>query len=97
MKVFDTLEVSYYNTEDDNGGSIVDNYTPTNMTEMKMMIETRPRYPSNKLTFTIANLTRGKITRNIALYFNSFVIFDVDLFLEDSKRNLLNSFRFFWS
>ena len=92
MKVFDSLEVSYYNTEDDNGGSIVDNYTPTNMTEMKMMIETRPRYPSNKLTFTIANLTRGKITRNIALYFNSFVIFDVDLFLEDSQRNFLNSF-----
>ena len=97
MKVFDSLEVSYYNTEDDNGGSIVDNYTPTNMTEMKMMIETRPRYPSNKLTFTIANLTRGKITRYIALHFNSYVIFDVDLFLEDSKRNLLNSFRFFWS
>ena len=97
MKVFDSLEVSYYNTEDDNGGSIVDNYTPTNMTEMKMMIETRPRYPSNKLTFTIANLTRGKIIRYVDLIFNSITIFNVDVSLEDSKRHYLNSFQFFWS
>ena len=95
MKIFEYLEVSYYNTEDDNRGSIFDYYTPTNMTEM--MIKTRPRYPSNKLTFTIANLIKGKIIRYVALYFNSYVITDVDLFLEDSRRNLLNSFRFFWS
>ena len=97
MKVFEGLEISYYNSEDQNGGSIVDSYTPTNMTEMKMMIETRPRYPSNKLTFTIANLTKGKIIRYFCLYFNSNATFDVDVSLEDSNRNLLNSFQCFWS
>ena len=90
LEVFDWVTLEIKNTDE------ID-LEVANMTEMKMMIGTRPRYPSNKLTFTIANLTRGKITRYIALHFNSYVIFDVDLFLENSKRNLLNSFRFFWS
>ena len=97
MEVFEDLYISYYNTEDENGESLYDYYSPTNMTEMKMMIGTRPRYPSNKLTFTIANLTRGKIIRYVDLIFNSNTIFDVDVSLEDSKRNYLNSFQFFWS
>ena len=97
MEVFEDLYISYYNTEDENGESLYDYYSPTNMTEMKMMIGTRPRYPSNKLTFTIANLTRGKIIRYVDLIFNSNTIFDVDVSLEDSKRHYLNSFQFFWS
>ena len=83
--------MAYHNT-DQNEGSRFDNYLPSNMTEMKMIIETRPRYPSNKLTLTIANLTKGTIIRFVDINLNSNVKFDVDLFLEDSQRNFLNSF-----
>ena len=96
MKIFKSLEMAYYNIGDLNAGSQYDVYLPSNMTEMKMMIETRPRYPSNKLTFTIANIANGITFHFIDIHLNAYEI-DVDLFLEDSKRNLLNSFRFFWS
>ena len=87
MKVFKSLELAY-----DNDG--FDSYLPTNMAEMKMMIETRPRYPSNKLTFTMANITKGKRIHFLNIKLNSSnTIFDVDVSLEDSKRNFLNSFR----
>ena len=98
MKVFGGLEMAYHNTSDQNAGSQFDTYLPTDMAEMKMMIETRPRYPSNKLTFTIANLTKGKTFPriNIILNLNAKLDADVDLdaILEDSKRNFLNSFLF---
>ena len=92
MKVFESLNMAYYNIEDPHAGSQVDTYWPTNISEMKMMIETRPRYPSSKLTLTIANLTKGTIIRFVDINLNSNVKFDVDLFLEDSQRNFLNSF-----
>ena len=69
---------------------------PTNMAQMKMMIKTRPRYPSNKLTFTIADIAKGKTISNININIDSNATFDVDLFLEDSKRNFLISFLFFF-
>ena len=97
MKVFESFEIGYYNTTDQNAGSQFDTYLPTNMTEMKMMIETRPRYPSNKLTFTIADITKGTNIRYFNINFNPKATFDVDVFLEDSKRNFLNSFSFFLS
>ena len=61
-------------------------YWPSNMTEKKMMIDTRPRYPSNKLTFTIANITKGTNIRFLDINLNLNSKFDVDLLLEDSKR-----------
>ena len=89
MKVFKSLDLFYYNTSDQNAGKQFDTYLPRNMTEMKMMIETRPRYPSNKLTFTIANIAKGKTIPfiNIALNLNAKFDADVDAILEDSKRN----------
>ena len=100
--VFRALEMAYFNTTDQNAGGQFNLYylLPTDMTEMNMMIETRPRYPSNKLTFTIANLAKGKTIRiiNINFEIDSNAKFDIDLFFEDSKRNFLNSFMFlFWS
>ena len=99
MKVFVSFDMAYYNTSDQNARSQTDTYFATNMTEMKMMIETRPRYPSNKLTFTIAKLMKGKAIRiiNINFEIDSNAKLDVDLFFEDSKRNFLNSLRFFLS
>ena len=61
-----------------------------NMTEM--MIDTRPTYPSSKLTFTIANITKDKAIRFFNIYLTLNGTFDVDVVLEDSKRNFLNSF-----
>ena len=97
MKIFKSLEMAYYNIGDLNAGSQFDVYLPSNMTEMKMMIETRPRYPSNKLTFTIANITKETTIRYINMDFNSNATIDVDIFLEDSTRNFLNSFIFCFS
>ena len=94
MEVFKYIQIAYFNTAD--ASFEYDYYFPPDMTEMKMMIETRPRYPSNKLTFTIANITEGKMIYFVNIFLNSFAKFDVDVFLEDSKRNFLNSFRFFW-
>ena len=100
MEVFKYLEMAYFNkTADQNAEDQFDQYdwyTPTNMIEMEMMIETRPRYPSNKLTFTIADKAKGKIIRYFNINFNSNANFDVDVFLEDSKRNFVNSLRFFF-
>ena len=90
MKVFESLNMAYYNIEDPHAGSQVDTYWPTNISEMRMMIETRPI--QNKLTLTIANLTEGTIIRFVNINVNIDVEFDVDLFLEDSQRNFLNSF-----
>ena len=52
---------------------------------------TRPTYPSSRLTFSIANLTKDKAIRffNLGLILNEK--YDIDVVLEDSKRNFLNS------
>ena len=91
MKIFKSLEMAYYNIGDLNAGSQYDVYLPSNMTEMKMMIETRPRYPSNKLSFTIANMTKDNPIHFFNIYLNLNDQFDVDVVLENSQRNLQNS------
>ena len=59
--------------------------------EMKMMIETRPSFPSNKLTFTIDNFTKDKAINYFEIVLTLNEQYDVDLVLEDSKRNFVNS------
>ena len=83
LEVFDWVTLEVKNTDE------ID-LEVANMTEMKMMIETRPRYPSDKITFTIADITKNKAIRffNIGLKWNRR--FDVDVVLEDSKRDFLN-------
>ena len=83
LEVFDWVTLEIKNTDE------ID-LEVANMTEMKMMIETRPRYPSDKITFTIADITKNKAIRffNIGLKWNRR--FDVDVVLEDSKREFLN-------
>ena len=89
MNVFKSLVINYGNIGDQNS-SVEYSYLPTNLKEMKMMRETRPRYPSNKQTFNINKIAKGTI-RFLNIHLNSPAIFDVVLFLEDSKRNFLNS------
>ena len=98
-----SLEMAYYNKSDQNAESHYEIYGFD--TEMIEMIPMRPRYPSNKITFTIANITKGKTIRYININLNPYEKLDVDAldlkfevvaFLEDSKRNILNSFYFFF-
>ena len=57
-----------------------------------MMIETRTRYPSDKITFTIADITKNKPIRFFNIWLNLNGQFDADVILEDSQRNLLSPF-----
>lgn len=87
-EVFHGLEMEYDQSFD---GLFFD---LSNMTEMKMVIDNhRPSYPSTKLTFTETNLINDKIVK----YFNIFIDlnekYDVDVVLQDSKRNLMNSLK----
>ena len=66
--------------------------TVTEMTEMNMMIDARPSYPSNKLTLNIANLTRDKAIRYLVFYVNLNQQYDIDVILEDSKRGIFKLF-----
>ena len=90
MNVFESLELSYDNITDQKRGFY--SFLPTNMVEMKMMIKTRPRYPTNKLTFSIANQAKGKHIHFVKIKLDSDADFHVAVSLEDSKRNFLNSF-----
>ena len=91
LDVFQSILFSFYNI-DRKTKTVSPFYGVREMTEKKMMIQTGPRYPSDKLSFSIADLTKDKPIRffNILLNFNEQ--FDVDLVLEDSHRNLLSSF-----
>ena len=80
-EVFHRIDL-YYKSRDQ---SLLD-LTVTNMTKMKMMIATRPSYPSNKLTFTIANLTKDRVIRYLDFVIQLNQQYDVDVILEDSKR-----------
>ena len=88
-EVFEFMELLSYNMTDEITESQIDWFSLPNMT--KMMRETRPTYPSSKLTFSIANLAKHKAIRffNLGLILNEQ--FDIDVVLEDSKRNFLNS------
>ena len=91
LDVFQSIKFSSYNV-DRKTKTVSPFYGVRKMTEKKMMIQTGPRYPSEKLSFSIANLTKDKPIRFFNLLLNFNEQFDVDLVLEDSHRNLLSSF-----
>ena len=62
------------------------------MSDRKMLIDTRPRYPSDKITFTIADLTKNRAIHYFNIGLNLNGQFDVDVVLEDSQRDFLSSF-----
>ena len=88
VKSLKSLNISYGNI----GERRLDySYLPANMEEMNMMIETRPRFPSDKLTFTIADITEVPPIRYFDIYFFMTGQFDLDFVLEDSRRNFWGS------
>ena len=91
LDVLESTEFNYYVTTDKGTQSKSDYFLVSEMTEMNMMIETRPRYPSSKLSFTIANMTKDNPIRFFNIYLNLNDQFDVDVVLENSQRNLQNS------
>ena len=77
---------------DGSDGEVVD-LSLENMREMEMVIENqRPSYPTNKLTFTIDDEIKNKVIKYFSIALNLNDKYDVDLVLEDSKRNFMNSF-----
>ena len=98
LDVFQSTEFGYY-ISDQRKESKSETFTLNEMRDRTMMIDTRPRYPSNKLSFTIANITDDTAIRFFNIYLNLNELFDVNLVLEDSqtftKRMLYyNSIRF---
>ena len=90
LDVLHSTDLSYYST--DQRTNFHKYFVVSEMIEKEMIMETRPRYPSNKLSFTIANITKDKPIRFFNIYLNLNEKFDVDLVLENSQRNLLSSF-----
>ena len=92
LNVFNSIDNVYYNITDDVAENQFDSFSIKNMIEMKMLIETRPSYPSNKITFTTADITKGITIRYINInLLNLNGQFDIDVVLEDSQRNFLSS------
>ena len=55
----------------------------------------RPCYPTVKLTLSLANLTRNKVTRWVDFLFQNkdIGLFSIELVLEDSSRSTINIYR----
>ena len=91
LDVFQNIEFTSYTTYQ-RTESKSETFSISEMRDRMMMKDTRPRYPSNKQTFTIANITNDTAIRFFNIFFNLNGQFDVDMVLEDSQRNFLSSF-----
>ena len=94
LEIFESIDLMYYNITDEITESETYDFglNLTDKAGMTMTIDTRPTYPSSKLTFTIADVAKNKAIRFFNIYLTSPEQFDVDVVLEDSKRKFLNSF-----
>ena len=86
-EVFGNLGIDYEQSVDNLSFDL------STMRDKKMVMENhRLSYPSNKLTFTIANSIKEKaLFKWLNIYINLNDQYDVDVVLEDSKRNFTNS------
>ena len=91
-EIFNGIALNYFNITDEITKSGLTGFLPEDMAEM--MIDTRPTYPSSKLTFSIANITKHKEIRFFNIYIDLNWVYDVNLIFEDSKRNSLKPFIF---
>ena len=62
----------------------------TTLENNSMILPTRSIYPSDKMTFTLADLPRDKTISFLNIYLEMNEQFDVSLVLEDSKRKELS-------
>ena len=91
LEIIDSVSFEYKNVSNKIVESQTEYFDLTNMTEMRMMIKTRPRYPTNTLTLSIANITNHKNIRFFNIWLQLNGQYDVDVVLEDSNRKCLNS------
>ena len=91
LEIIDFVSFEYKNVSNKIVESQTEYFDLTNMTEMRMMIKTRPRYPTNTLTLSIANITNHKNIRFFNIWLQLNGQYDVDVVLEDSNRKCLNS------
>ena len=92
MDVFNSVGLDYWYTESE-GKEFNRGYMSFNMTDLEnnsMILPTRSIYPSDKMTFALANLTRDKSISFLNIYLDLNNKFDVGLVLEDSKRKELS-------
>ena len=89
LDVFHRTELKYFTTTDGKKAMRHDVFELTDISGM--MIETRPTYPSDRLTFNQANITRAQSIRYLNIFCHLNNQFTVNVILEDSKRNFLNS------
>ena len=92
-EVFNSIYLDYHNISHQIVKSESAEFDLTEMKKMMMLINTKPTYPSSKLTFTISNITKYRVIEFFDILLpNLNGTFDVDVVLEASKRNFLNSF-----
>ena len=84
LDVFDDLEFDYYTTDLRTEIKYLI-FSVSDMIEKKMMIETRTRYPSDKLTFTIADIIKEKPVRSLNIFLDLNEQFHVYLFWRTHK------------
>ena len=89
LDVFYSTELKYFTKTDGKKSMHHDVFELRDI--LKMMVETRPTYPSDRLTFNQANITKAQSIRYFNIFFNLNNQFDVNVILEDKKRNFLNS------
>ena len=90
LDVFYGVDFNYY-VNDERTMNKIDEFGVSEMIANNMMIKTRPRYPSDKLSLTIADITKDKLIRYFCIYLKNGQ-FDLNVILEDSQRNFLSSF-----
>ena len=90
ISAFNGLELVVYHESSGEIELQVYNLTLTVKDMEKMMVETRPCYPTDKLTFSIADLTRDKTIQFLGLMFFSnkseYKFNSISIMLEDTQR-----------
>ena len=86
MDVFTWVGLDFWYTGSD--GRTLDNlsFNLTTLENNNMLLPTRSTYPSDKITFTLADLPRDKTIAFLSIFLKPNNKFDVILDLEDSKR-----------
>ena len=90
-KDFEITEIVSYNLKDDEAVLNTEWLELWNMKYNNMMIRSRPTYPTDRVTYNFANLTRNKKLRHISFYLRVNHTYAFHLMLEDSLRKFWTS------
>ena len=90
LDLFNSVGLDYWYTESDGRQFESTFFNLTTLENNSMILPTRSIYPSDKMTFTLADLPRDKTIISFNIYLEMNEQFDVALVLEDSKRKELS-------